>query len=53
MLAMGFAVTMFLICCITVRAVDPFGQVFRPTGVELPGWDFAFLPLVYLVLSNA
>lgn len=27
----------------TVRAVDPFGQVFRPTGVELPGWDFAFL----------
>lgn len=25
----------------TVRAVDPFGQVFRPTGVELPGWAFA------------
>jgi len=27
----------------TVRAVDPFGQPLRPTGVELPGWDFAFL----------
>jgi len=26
----------------TVRAVDPFGQPFRPTGVQLPGWDFAF-----------
>jgi hypothetical protein len=28
---------------ITARAVDPFGQLFRPTGVELPGWDFAYL----------
>jgi hypothetical protein len=27
----------------TGRAVDPFVQSFRPTGVELSGWDFAFL----------
>ena len=27
----------------TVRAVDPFGQSYRPNGVQLPGWDFAFL----------
>jgi hypothetical protein len=25
-----------------IRASDPFGQPFRPTGVQLPGWDLAF-----------
>lgn len=27
----------------TARAVDPFGQPFRPTGVQLPGQDLDFL----------
>ncbi|HIJ87364.1 MAG TPA: hypothetical protein HPP97_06705 [Desulfuromonadales bacterium] len=31
------------VCFLTVRAVDPFGRPFRPTGDQLPGWDFAFL----------
>lgn len=37
---------------ITARAVDPFAQLFSPTGVQLPGWDFAFYPSVSLLLRS-
>ena len=37
---------------ITVRAVDPFGQLFRPTGVELPGWTSGFLAVNLAFLSK-
>jgi hypothetical protein len=36
----------------TVRAVDPFGQPFRPTGVELPGWDLAFLAFSFFTFVS-
>jgi len=35
------------------RAADPFGQPLSPTGVELPGWDFAYLAVCLSVFSNA
>jgi hypothetical protein len=42
----------FFLCGVTVRAVDPFGQPFRPTGVQLPGWDFAFLALSFFTFAS-
>jgi hypothetical protein len=41
--AIMIEIIVFIFSCLTVRAVDPFGQSFRPTGVQLPGWDFTFL----------